>query len=56
VTRLVGIARCKFHEGKLAEFERMCDQAMEIVGTKDPGTLQYDILTPYRSMGTPSAA
>jgi quinol monooxygenase YgiN len=42
VTELQGIARFKFHEGKLEEFKRLSAQAMEIVRTKDTGTLQYD--------------
>jgi quinol monooxygenase YgiN len=43
VSELLGIARFKFHEGKLEEFKRLSAQAMEIVRTKDTGTLQYDI-------------
>jgi quinol monooxygenase YgiN len=43
VSELVGIARFKFHEGKVDEFKRLSAQAAEIVRTKDPGTLQYDI-------------
>jgi quinol monooxygenase YgiN len=43
VSELRGIARFKFHEGKLEEFKRLSAQAMEIVRTKDTGTLQYDI-------------
>ena len=39
----LGIARFKFHEGKLEEYKRLSAQAMEIVRTKDTGTLQYDI-------------
>ena len=39
---LLGIARFKFREGKLDEFKRLSAQAMEIVRTKDAGTLQYD--------------
>ena len=39
---LMGIARFRFHEGKLDEFKRLSAQAMEIVRTRDPGTLQYD--------------
>jgi hypothetical protein len=39
----VGIARFKFHEGKAEEFKRLSAQAMEIVRTKDTGTLQYDV-------------
>ena len=42
MSELQGIARFKFHEGKLEEFKRLSAQAMEIVRTKDPGTLQYD--------------
>src|SRR5262245_6544529 len=42
MSELVGIARFRFHDGKLAEFKRLSDQAMEIVRTKDTGTLQYD--------------
>jgi quinol monooxygenase YgiN len=42
VSELMGIARFKFHEGKLDEFKRLSAQAMEIVRTKDTGTLQYD--------------
>jgi quinol monooxygenase YgiN len=37
------IARFKFHEGKLDEFKRLSAQCMEIVRTKDTGTLQYEI-------------
>lgn len=39
---LLGIARFKFHEGKVEEFKRLSAQAMEIVRTKDSGTLGYD--------------
>jgi quinol monooxygenase YgiN len=42
VSELLGIARFKFHEGKLEEFKRLSAQALEIVRTKDSGTLQYD--------------
>jgi len=42
VSELLGIARFKFHEGKLEEFKRLSAQAREIVRTKDSGTLQYD--------------
>jgi quinol monooxygenase YgiN len=42
VIELMGIARFKFNEGKLDEFKRLSAQAMEIVQTKEPGTLQYD--------------
>ena len=40
---LQGIARFKFHEGKLDEYKRLSARAMEIVRAKEPGTLQYEI-------------
>jgi quinol monooxygenase YgiN len=43
VGELQGIARFKIHDGKLDEFKRLSAQAREIVRTKDPGTLQYDL-------------
>jgi quinol monooxygenase YgiN len=43
MSELLGIARFKFHEGKVEEFKRLSAQALEIVRTKDPGTLQYDV-------------
>ena len=42
MSELWGIARFKIHEGKLEEFKRLSAEAMEIVRTKDTGTLQYD--------------
>ena len=38
-----GIARVKFYPGKLEEWKRLTEQAMEIVRTRDTGTLQYEI-------------
>lgn len=38
-----GIARAKILPGKLQEYKRLCGEAMEIVRTKDTGTLQYEI-------------
>jgi quinol monooxygenase YgiN len=38
-----GIARVKFHPGRIAEWKRLTQEAMEIVRTKDTGTLQYEI-------------
>jgi quinol monooxygenase YgiN len=38
-----GIARIEFHPGKLDEWKRLTEQAMEIVRTRDPGTLQYEV-------------
>jgi quinol monooxygenase YgiN len=43
VSELQGIARFKFHDGKVEEFKRLSARCMEIVRTKDTGTLQYDI-------------
>jgi quinol monooxygenase YgiN len=38
-----GVARAKIRPGKLAEYKRLCDEAMKIVRTEDTGTLQYEI-------------
>lgn len=38
-----GVARAKIRPGKLEAYKRLCDEAMEIVRTKDTGTLQYEI-------------
>ena len=43
MSELQGVGRFKFHEGELEEFKRLAAQCMEIVRTKDTGTLQYDI-------------
>ena len=43
VSELQGIARFRFHEGKLEEFKRLSARAMEIARTKDTGTLRYEI-------------
>ena len=43
MSELQGIARFKFHEGKLEEFKRLSAECMEIVRAKDTGTLQYEI-------------
>jgi quinol monooxygenase YgiN len=42
VRELVGIARFRMHEGKVEEFKRLSAEAMEIVKTKDTGTVGYD--------------
>jgi len=42
MSELLGIARFRIQEGKLDEFTRLSAEAMEIVRTKEPGTLQYD--------------
>ncbi len=38
-----GIARVRFRPGKVDEWKRLSEQAMEIVRTKESGTLQYEI-------------
>jgi len=38
-----GIARVKFLPGKREEWKRLTAEAMQIVRTKDKGTLQYDL-------------
>ena len=38
-----GIARVKIHPGKLGEWKRLTEEAMEIVRTSDRGTLQYEV-------------
>jgi quinol monooxygenase YgiN len=43
VGELHGIARFRFHEGKVEEFKRLSERAMEIVRAKDTGTLRYDV-------------
>lgn len=43
IGELQGIARFRFREGKAEEFKRLSAQAMEIVKSKDTGTLQYDL-------------
>ena len=40
---LLGIARFRFHPGKVEEYKRLCAQAMDIVRAKEPGTLEYAI-------------
>src|SRR2546426_7192289 len=43
MSELLGIARFRFHEDKREEYLRLSDQAMDIVRTKDSGTLGYDL-------------
>ena len=42
MSELQGIVRFTFHAGKIEEFKRLSAQCLEIVRTKDTGTLQYD--------------
>jgi quinol monooxygenase YgiN len=39
---LRGIVRFKFHADQVEEFKRLSAECLEIVRTKDAGTLQYD--------------
>jgi quinol monooxygenase YgiN len=41
-SEIQSIARLKIHPGKLEEFKRLSAKCMEIVRTKDTGTLQYE--------------
>jgi quinol monooxygenase YgiN len=43
MSEIQGVARFKFHEGKVEEFKRLCAQVMDVVRAKDIGTLQYEI-------------
>jgi quinol monooxygenase YgiN len=43
VSEIQGIARIKLYEGKLEELKRFVARFMEIVRTKDTGTLQFEI-------------
>lgn len=43
MNEIKGIARVKFHPGQVEEWKRLSRQAMQIVRTKDRGTLQYEI-------------
>jgi quinol monooxygenase YgiN len=43
MNEIKGIARVRFLPGKLNEWKRLTEQAMEIVRTRDTGTLQYEI-------------
>ena len=40
---LIGIARFRFHPGKVEEYKRLSAQAMDIVRAKETGTLEYAI-------------
>ena len=41
-SELQSIVRFRFYEGTLDEFKRLSAVCMDIVRSKDPGTLQYD--------------
>lgn len=41
MSEIQGVARFKFHEGKVEEFKRLCAHVMDVVRAKDTGMLQY---------------
>jgi quinol monooxygenase YgiN len=41
-TEIHGTSRIVIHDGKLEEFKRLAAQCVEIVRTKDTGTLEYN--------------
>ena len=43
MSELLSIARFRFHEGKVEDYKRLSARCMEIVRTRDTGTLQYEI-------------
>jgi quinol monooxygenase YgiN len=43
MSELLGIARLKIHPGKLDEFKHLAARCVELVRTKDTGTLQYQL-------------
>jgi quinol monooxygenase YgiN len=43
MTEIQGIGRLNIHDGKLDEFKRVASQFMQVVRTKDTGTLQYEL-------------
>lgn len=42
-TEIIGIGHFKIDPANLAEYKRLCAQAMQIVLAKEPDTLQYDL-------------
>lgn len=43
MSRLLGIARFTFHQGRVEEFKHLSLRCMQIVQESDTGTLRYDI-------------
>jgi len=41
-TELQAIVRFRFHDGDVEQFKRLSAQCMDIVRSRDTGTLQYD--------------
>ena len=46
MSELLCMARLKIHHGKLDEFKNLAARCVELVRTKDTGTLQYECGTP----------
>lgn len=42
MSQLQAIARLKIRDGRLEEFKQLAVKCMELVRTRDSGTLQYD--------------
>lgn len=40
---LIGIARFRFHPGKVEEYKRLSTEAMDIVRARERGTLEYSV-------------
>jgi quinol monooxygenase YgiN len=43
MSELIGIARFRFHPGKVEEYKRLSAEAMDIVRAREPDTLEYSI-------------
>ena len=43
MSEIQSVARLKIHPGKLDEYKRLAAKCLELVRTKDTGTLQYEI-------------
>jgi len=43
MNEIQSIARLKIHDGQLEEFKRVVSQCMQVVRTRDTGTLQYEL-------------
>ena len=40
---ILGIARFRIKPGKLDEYKKLCEEAMALVRSGEPGTLQYEV-------------
>jgi len=43
MSEMQGFARIKIHAGKLEDYKRLAAKCVEVVRTKDTGTLQYEM-------------